>query len=507
GIAEANLQGCFTHVNVKFCEILGYSAEELLQLTFMDITHPLDLESTRAYIGRLLAGEIAHQVTEKRYIRKDKTDVWCLTTVTLLKDLDGKPRQYVGVIEDISSRKEADLARQELLESERAARVEAEKLSRIKDEFLATLSHELRTPLNAIVGWTHLIRKYDSDPKMVREGIDVIERNANLQTQLVADLLDMSRVISGKMRLDVQQVQLPVLIEAALDSVRPGAETKGVKIESILDPIVDPVHGDPSRLQQIVWNLLSNAVKFTPRGGKVQVVLSRVNSHIEIAVSDTGKGIRSEFLPHLFERFSQQDSSAAREHGGLGIGLALVKQMVELHGGQVNAYSAGEDKGATFIVAIPLAVVQQPQEDAEKRSHPKTNPVGIASSELPSLKGLTILAVDDEADARNLLKRLLEDVGAKVILASSADEALTFLNKNQADILISDIGMPGKDGYTFIKQVREGGNAIPATALTAFARSSDRTKALMAGFQSHVGKPVDPVELLVTVAALVGRAG
>lgn len=506
GIAEADLDGKFTGMNSKFCEILGYSAEELGRLTFMSITHPADIASTKKYISELMAGKIPHQVTEKRYIRKDQSEVWCLTTVTLIKDAKGNPLHYVGVIEDITPRKEADAARQALLESEREARKEAEKLSRLKDEFLATLSHELRTPLNAILGWTHLIGKYGSDQKMVSEGIEVIDRNAKLQAQLVSDLLDMSRVISGKMRLDVQEIQLPVLIEAALDSVRPAAEGKGVRIESILDPIGDPVHGDPSRLQQIIWNLLSNAVKFTPKGGKVQVVLRRVDSNIEISVSDTGKGIRKEFLPYLFERFSQQDSSAAREHGGLGIGLALVKQMAEMHGGKVHAYSAGENQGATFIVSMPLAITHAPRDGSKARSHPKTHAEEDHPTDLPDLSGLCILAVDDEPDARGLLKRILEDAGAKVSVAGSADEALAILQSSSLDLLISDIGMPGKDGYQFIKQVREAGHTLPATALTAFARSSDRTRALMAGFQAHVGKPVEPLELLVTVASLVGRA-
>jgi CheY-like chemotaxis protein len=352
---------------------------------------------------------------------------------------------------------------------------------------------------------SHLARRR-ADPKIVQEGIEVIDRNAKLQTQLVSDLLDMSRVISGKMRLDVQQVQLAALIEAVLESVRPAAEGKGVRIESILDPIVDPVHGDPSRLQQIIWNLLSNAVKFTPRGGKVQVVLRRVESSIEISVSDTGKGIRKEFLPHLFERFSQQDSSAARDHGGLGIGLALVKQMVELHGGKVSAFSAGENQGATFIVSIPLAIAHAPKNGSKQRSHPRFPVDELTAEDIPDLSGLSILLVDDEPDARNLLRRILEDVGAQVTVAVSADEALLILNSTKPDLLISDIGMPGKDGYQFIKQVREAGHTMPATALTAFAGSSDRTKALLAGFQSHAGKPVEPIELLVTIASLTGRA-
>lgn len=507
GIAEAELNGRFTQVNTKFSEILGYSPEELMELTFKDLTHPDDLVETITLTDQLISGNAGHHSYEKRYIRKDGSVVWALATITLLEDDEGKPRQLVSVIEDISARKQVELAKQELLESERAARMEAEKLSRLKDEFLATLSHELRTPLNAILGWTYIIGQKPDDESMVREGIEVVERNARTQTQLVADLLDMSRIISGKMRLDVQQVQLPELVEAAIESVLPSADAKGVRVEVILDPVGDIVHGDPNRIQQIVWNLLSNAVKFTPRDGKIQVVLHRINSHVEISVSDTGKGIRADFLPYLFERFSQQDSSAAREHGGLGIGLALVKQLTELHGGKVRAHSPGENKGSTFVIEIPLAAVRPFEEEAGPRLHPTSNYEGPGGGDLPSLEGLKILIVDDEPDGRAILRRILEEVGANVTTAGSADEGYSVLVATHPDILVSDIGMPGQDGYEFIRRVRKAGYTMPAMALTAFARSSDRTRALLAGFQTHIGKPVEPVELLVTVASLIASRG
>jgi signal transduction histidine kinase/DNA-binding response OmpR family regulator len=390
------------------------------------------------------------------------------------------------------------------LDSERAARTEAERAGRMKDEFLATLSHELRTPLNAILGWTSILRRQPTGHDRVSQGLEVIERNARVQTQLISDLLDMSRIISGKMRLDVQRVELPVVIEAALEAVRPAAEAREVRLQSVLEPISEPVHGDPARLQQIVWNLLSNAVKFTPKTGRVQIVLARVNSHVEISVSDTGKGIRPEFLPHVFERFRQADSSASREHGGLGLGLSIVKQLVELHGGVVRAASDGEGKGATFTVHLPLAAVHQAATGPD-RVHPRANSLSPVSGDQPDLRGVLVLVVDDEPDSREIVMRVLEDCHASVIAAGSAQEALAKLERERPDVLLSDIGMAGVDGYAFIRALRRKGNRIPAAALTAFARSEDRTRALLAGYQTHLAKPVEPSELLATVAVLAQK--
>ncbi|MFT3685745.1 MAG: response regulator [Phycisphaerales bacterium] len=392
------------------------------------------------------------------------------------------------------------------LESERAARAEAERAGRMKDEFLATLSHELRTPLNAILGWTHLLRKQGANAGTVEQGLSVIDRNARLQTQLIADLLDMSRIISGKMRLDVQRVELPLVIEAALESVRPAAEAKDVRIQSVLEPIKEPIHGDPARLQQIVWNLLSNAVKFTPRGGRVQVVLARVNSHVEVTISDTGKGIKPDFLPHVFDRFRQADSSAAREHGGLGLGLAIVKQLVELHGGSVHAASEGDGKGATFSIHLPLAVLHQAAHQTEK-VHPRAAPLSPVDGDEPDLAGVRVLVVDDEPDARDIVRRVLEEAGATVWAAGSAREGVEQAAAHAPDVIISDIGMPGEDGYSFIRSLRNAGHQIPAAALTAFARSEDRTRALLAGYQTHLSKPVEPSELLAAIASLTNKPG
>jgi signal transduction histidine kinase/PAS domain-containing protein len=394
----------------------------------------------------------------------------------------------------------ADLKRSE--ENEKAARASAEQAGQLKDEFLATLSHELRTPLNAILGWTYLLRTHSDDVERVQRGIEVIERNARVQAQLISDLLDISRIVTGKMRLDVQRVELPSVISTALEAVRPAADAKGVRVQPIIEPIAEPMHGDPARLQQIVWNLISNAVKFTPRGGRVQVVLARVNSHVEIRVSDTGEGIAAEFLPHLFERFTQADPSPTREHAGLGIGLALVKQLVELHGGRVRGASDGIGKGATFIVELPLAIMHLRE---EPRVHPRaaTPPLDIG---VRQLHGLRLLIVDDEQDALEMAQQVLQDYGVEVVTAVSADAGLALLDDQDFDALLSDIGMPGKDGYEFIRDVRRAGHRLPAAALTAFARSEDRTRALLYGYQAHIVKPVEPTELLATVVSLTGRS-
>lgn len=404
---------------------------------------------------------------------------------------------------DISERKRSELERNQLLEAERSARGLAERATRLKDEFLATLSHELRTPLNAIAGWTYLLKSKCAGDEFLSKGIDVIERNTRVQTQLIADLLDMSRIVTGKMRLDVQRVELPVVINAAVESLLPAVQGKGVRLQTIVEPVTDPVHGDPGRIQQIVWNLLSNAIKFTPRGGRVQVVLARVNSHVEITVSDTGLGLRPEFIPHVFERFSQADASTARLHGGLGIGLALVKQLTELHGGRVRVYSEGEGRGSTFIVELPLAVLRG--SDEPQRLHPRAAGAAAQLTTPPDLSGLTILVVDDEQDALDMVRRVLESAGLSVRTAGGADAAVALLQQESFDVLLSDIGMPGRDGYDFIADVRRRGIRTPAAALTAFARTEDKTRVMLAGYQAHVSKPVETSELFATIAALAGR--
>ena len=404
--------------------------------------------------------------------------------------------------------RKASEERQYLLDAERAARAEAERASLMKDEFLATLSHELRTPLTAILGWAQILSLGDYSTDDLSEGLETIARNARAQTRLIDDLLDMNRIVSGKVRLDVQTTDLTPVIDAAVDAVRPSADAKGIRLRKILDPLAGPVTGDPMRLQQIVWNLLSNAVKFTPKGGKVDVILERVNSHVEITVNDSGEGISAEFLPHVFERFRQSDSSLTRRHSGLGLGLAIVKQLTELHGGSVAAKSGGLGQGSTFIVRLPLSPVRG---DNANREHPTAESARKVRSHELSLAGVKILVVDDEADARELVKRVLTGCGAAVEVADSARDALSRLATQSTDVIVSDIGMPGTDGYQFMRELRQrpaaAGGRTPSIALTAFARSEDRTRAMMAGYQVHIAKPIEPRELIATVASLAGRIG
>ena len=330
-----------------------------------------------------------------------------------------------------------------------------------------------------------------------------------MQTQLIEDLLDMSRITSGKVRLDVQPVQPAQFVEAAIETMRPASEAKGIRLVRLIDPMAGPISGDPSRLQQVVWNLLNNAIKFTPREGKVQVVLARVNSHIEISVADTGVGIEKDFLDHVFDRFRQADSSSTRRFGGLGLGLAIVRHLVELHGGMVRAESAGAGKGSTFVILLPLAIVHR--SPGEPRLHPTAAAPVAHEFQAMDLAGIKVLVVDDQPDARELVARVLTECKAEVITASGALEAIALVESARPDVLVSDIGMPDIDGFELIKRVRalgeKRGGRVPAIALTAFARSEDRTRALQAGFQVHVSKPVEPEELIATVASVAGRTG
>jgi PAS domain S-box-containing protein len=384
---------------------------------------------------------------------------------------------------------------------------EAETANRLKDEFLATLSHELRTPLNAILGYSRLLQSGMMTADKHTQALNTVARNATALNQIVGDILDVSRIISGKIRLDVQAVDLPRVVSDAVDTLRPAADAKQIRLQTILDPRAAPISGDPDRLQQIVWNLLSNAVKFTPKQGVVQVRLERVNSHVEIVVSDNGSGISPDFLPHIFERFRQADSATTREHGGIGLGLAIVRHLVELHGGTIHAESGGRDTGSTFRVRLPLMIVHR-QQPLERRLHQTTDAARL-SDELPDLTGVVVLAVDDDTDARALVCETLELRGAQVTVAESAETALDLLARRGADVIIADIGMAGTDGFELIKRIRQSPDAairaLPAAALTAYARAEDRMKALQSGFQMHLAKPVDPAELVIAVAVLAKR--
>lgn len=393
------------------------------------------------------------------------------------------------------------------LDTAKRGQAEAERLGRIKDDFLANLSHEIRTPLNAILGWSQLLKPGQTSEAEMIEGLKVITRNARIQAKLIDDLLDLSRIISGQMRLEVQRVDLPAVIDAAIESVEPSAKAKGLTLQKVVDPIAGPVTGDPNRLQQVVWNLLSNAIKFTPRGGKVQIVVERSNSHVEMSVSDTGKGIAAEFLPRVFERFSQADNSATEGYAGLGLGLAIVKSLAELHGGSVRVKSGGEGKGTTFIVSLPISVVHT-LDTRENLRHTKVeSDAGLLHP--CDLKGIKVMVVDDQADAIHLVKRILEDRGATVTACTSGVECLNCVPSLRPDVVITDIGMPDMNGYELIGKMRalspEQGGRTPAVALTAFARSEDRRHAMLAGFDVHVAKPVEPGELAAVVSRLARR--
>ncbi|MDB5297380.1 MAG: sensor hybrid histidine kinase [Phycisphaerales bacterium] len=444
----------------------------------------------------------------------------------VLRDAAGRGLRMLGAMQDLTARRRVERQREQVLAAERAARAEAQaaaaeaaRSARMKDEFLATLSHELRTPLNAILGWAQVVRRHPGEPEVVAEGLATIERNARAQAQIVGDLLDMSRIVSGKVRMDVRRTDLAAVVRAAVDTCRPAADAKGIRLQVVLNPDASVVAGDPDRLQQVFWNLVSNAVKFTPKDGQVQVVLGRVDSRLEVAVADTGQGIDAAFLPHVFDRFRQADASTTRRHGGLGLGLAIVKQLVELHGGTVTARSPGLGQGATFTVVLPGPTVDPGSDGAAAPGRPPRagdRPAALADPLAaldPSalIAGVRVLVVDDESDARELVRVLLAECGAVVTTAGSAAEALDRFAADRPDVLVSDIGMPGEDGYALIRRVRalgpDHGGRVPALALTAYARSEDRVRAVLAGFQSHVAKPVEPSELITMIASLAGRTG
>ena len=493
--------------------INGYSAQEIVGRHF-SIFYPPDARDSGWPDHELQVATVQGRFEEEGWrVRKDGSKFWANVIISALRDAGGRLRGFAKLTRDLSERARVEmlaadgLQREQMLEAERSARIEAQRAARMKDEFLATLSHELRTPLNAILGWTQILRSPHAEVKIdMQRGIEVIERNARAQIQLVDDLLDLSRIMAGRVRLDVQRVALIDVVQGAIESAQPAAEAKGVRLESILDPGSGTVSGDPGRLQQVIWNLLSNAIKFTPRSGRVQVLLQRVNSHVEISVADTGIGIPPAFLPYVFDRFSQKDATASRGYGGLGLGLAICKQLVELHGGSIHAASQGEGQGACFTVKLPLCVLQESAPAV--REHPTHAAVSPGNVLLPSLDGVRILVVDDEPDARELVERILENHEASVASTASAEEALQLLAVSSPDVLISDIGMPGMDGYQLMRKIRSGeprDRRLPAIALTAFARSEDRKRAILAGYQAHLAKPFDTAELVLIVAGLVNR--
>lgn len=496
-ICTHDLDGRVLSVNPWAARALGYPQDSLVGVNIRDGLLPEYRDQFDDYLQTVKAEGSARGVMK---VRTATGEVRLWEYYNTLRTEGVETPIVRGMAHDATERRQA-------LRREKEARLEAEAASRVKDEFLSTLSHELRTPLTAIMGWSDLLLHDEVEPEKRRQAIETIARNANSQCQLINDLLEVSRIITGKLRLEFVACQLQSVIEAAAESIRPTAEAKGIRLQLSLDPKAGSVFGDSERLQQVVWNLLSNGVKFTPSGGSVHVSLQRINSHIEIVVSDTGVGITRDFLPHVFDRFRQADGSTTRHYGGLGLGLAIVRHLVEIHGGITYAESAGENQGAKFTVRLPLMVSTDFQVDTAPKQ-PVAAAVTSGERQL-SLGGLRVLIVDDEIDARGLLTAMLERCGAEVLAVSSAAEGLQAVESWRPDVLVADIGMPVEDGYGLIKKVRalskERGGQTPALALTAYARTEDRVRAISEGYQLHLAKPVNRIELATVVASLAHR--
>ena len=500
------------------------TAEALTGWTMAEVAkQPLDKvfriinEETRAPVESPFAaikreGNVVGLANHTLLIAKDGREIPVEDSGAPIKDHSGKTMGVIIVFHDVSERRHAERERERLLKREQAARSEAEAANRLKDEFLATVSHELRTPLNAILGWASLLNHHTLDEETMRNAAEVIERNAKGQVEIVNDILDVSRIITGKLRIEPQAIELAPIIQAAIDTVYPAVAAKAITLTVALDRQAGLILGDPDRLQQVIWNLLSNAIKFTPTDGSIEVRLERVAAHVELKVSDSGIGIDTQFLPYVFDRFRQADASTTRAHGGLGLGLAIVRHLVELHGGTVAAESQGAEQGAVFTVRLPLADVREaPPRLAEDSLHSVDQ--AAAANELAAgttdLRGLRVLVVDDDLDTREILCLVLSQYGAEVHAAGSSIDALGAFREWKPNVLISDLGMPGEDGFAFIRKVRgfapEDGGNIPAAALTAYAREEDRQRARSAGYQIHIPKPVDPTKLATVVAGLAKR--
>jgi len=513
---SADSTGDLRFVNERWPEFSGLDAETLLGDGWMQLVHPEDRARLRAaWIAATEFADAPHSQpraqapfhVEYRLRDRHGNYRWFLAQAARMQNQKSGEMLWFGTCVEEEARKQAEAQREAILQSERAARADAERAARIKDEFVATLSHELRTPLNAIIGWSQYLQRAADDPARLGKGLEIILRNARIQAQMVDDLLDMSRIMAGKLRLDLAPVGLRAVVEDTLASVQHAAAAKNITLQLMAD--TDPiVPGDPNRLQQVVWNLLTNAIKFTPRDGHVEIMLRCEAHEVELVVRDNGRGISAAFLPHVFDRFRQEDASISRDVTGLGLGLSLSRQLVEMHDGRITAASQGEGKGAVFSVVLPLVsgTVRAPTRP------PASIPMSEPDPALGMLAGLTILTLEDEADGRELVQRVLEEHGAQVTATANATEAWAAYDATSPDIILSDIGLPGVDGYDFIRRIREhegtraGQRPTPAAALTALARHEDRRRALLAGFQTHVSKPVDPSELLTVIASLAGRS-
>jgi PAS domain S-box-containing protein len=501
GVIFWTRDGKVVDANDAFLSMLGYDRAEVTAgtLSWKDMTPPeLAALDAHAFEEMELTGICTPY--EKVYLAKDGSRVPILIGNAFW---EGSTDSGVSWILDISARRNAEAERDSLLERERLARAQAEQANRSKDEFLAMVSHELRTPLNAMLGWARMLSTGTLDRARQKRGLEVIERNAVAQAQLIEDLLDVSRIVHGKLRLEVTTMDFRAVVEAAVDAVRPAIESKGIVLLLDLDRSNEPISGDPQRLQQVVWNLLSNAAKFTPKGGQVRVELRRSGNRVELTVADTGRGIAPNALPFVFERFRQADASITRAYGGLGLGLSIAKHLVELHGGSIEAFSEGEGQGSRFTLVLSGAPL--PEASAARVPLETTDVAAV-------LSGLRILVVDDEPDARELTSAILSQRGAIVLPASSATHALQLLAEQPVDVMLSDVSMPDVDGYELIRRVRRlssPAGKVPAAAMTAFARAEDRRDAMIAGFQLHLSKPVEPSELTEVVAHLarIGSVG
>lgn len=505
GLYRMTPAGQVLEANSSLLQLLGYDNLQVLLDAGLLERH-FEPEVRRLWQRRMEAEGVV-QDFEMSLRRCNNTPIWVNHNARSIRDETGKVLYYEGAIEDITQRKQAEEERKQLLAREQAARAEAETANRLKDEFLATLSHELRTPLNAIIGWTSLLRKQKFSPEKAARALEIIERNAHVQTQLIEDLLDVSRIIRGQLRLNICPVDLNQIIETALDTLKPAADAKGIVLESFLEPATGSANGDPDRLQQVVWNLLSNAIKFTSPEGRVSIYLEWLDRDVQIRVQDTGKGLPKNVIPYIFDRFRQAEASTTRSHGGLGLGLAIVRHLVELHGGTVWCESAGSGRGSTFTVQLPRQSFYQQEEDTE--SAPTRVEATAPAPSSSTLVGLRVLVVDDEPDALEYFKIVFEEEGAQVTVANSVSKALQAIEASPPDVLVSDIGMPVEDGYSLIARVRDlerqRGGFLPAVALTAYARKEDRQRTLAAGFQMHLSKPVEPNELVTAIAKLTGR--
>ena len=489
-------------------EALGRSLTEIFQILNEESRQPVENPALQALRAVTIVGLANHTIL----IAKDGTEWPIDDTAAPIRSEQGEVLGSVLVFRDISERKRMELERARLLATAQAAQKEAEQANRLKDEFLATASHELRTPLTAVVGWSRMLRTGKLDAENSARALEAIERNATLQTKLIDDLLDVSRIITGKLVLDRRAIELAHVVSDSVNTIRPAADARSITIETSFDAEAGPVLGDANRLQQVVWNLLSNAVKFTPKHGHIEVALQRVHSEAEISVRDSGEGISSEFLPYVFDRFRQGDGTTTKLHSGLGLGLAIVRQLVELHGGTVNAHSDGPGQGATFKVRLPvLSINSAPGSKTGARDLTRAIATDALSIECPPrLDGVRVLVVDDDSDTREMLRAVLSECQADVITAASAAEAIEEIERQKPDVLVSDLGMPEQDGYEFIKNVRLMESAdhtarIPALALTAYAKAEDRVRALTGGYQVHLSKPVEPAEFILVVANLAGR--